>query len=109
MGNHTILYDRPTGEWLSKDILNYANILMGNCDVNIEGYQLSNYLNVSPWIFWQEDHFYENFINNTREKYIMDAITSILLVILKIAYKIILEKILWSHVIDVSLYTWDTA
>ncbi len=79
LGDHTILYDRPTGEWFSKDILNYANILMGNCDVNIEGYQLSNYLNVSPWIFWpRRPLFYENFINNTQRKsYNERSITSI--------------------------------
>lgn len=69
LGNHTILYDRPTSEWFSKDILNYANILMGNCDVNIEGDQLSNYLNVSPWIFWpRRPFFYENYINNVPRK-----------------------------------------
>ena len=69
LGNDTILYDRPTSEWFTKDILNYACILIGNCDVNEEGQQLSNYLNVSPWIFWpRRPFYYENFINNNPRK-----------------------------------------
>ena len=48
-----LLYDRPTLEWCSKEILDSSLFLLGNGDINKEGEELNKYLkHVKPWIFW---------------------------------------------------------
>jgi hypothetical protein len=50
-----LTYDRPTLHWLNNELDNTSLILLGNCDVKIEGKQIhSKYPNtyVRPWIFW---------------------------------------------------------
>ena len=69
LGNHIILYDRPTEEWFSNDLLNYSLVLIGNLDIKIEGNKLSNYVNVAPWIFWPRRPFiYEKFLIKNKRK-----------------------------------------
>jgi hypothetical protein len=58
LGNHILLYDRPTNEWFNQDLVNTSLILLGNGDINIEGKLLKdNGLNVKPWIFWPRRPF----------------------------------------------------
>jgi hypothetical protein len=48
-----LLYDRPTLEWCSKEIMDSSLFLLGNGDINKEGKELNKYLkHVKPWIFW---------------------------------------------------------
>ena len=70
LGNHIILYDRPTQEWFNQDLLNTSLILLGNGDINKEGQILKqNNLNVKPWIFWPRRPFImEKFLEANRAK-----------------------------------------
>jgi len=70
LGNHILLYDRPTQEWFNQDLLNTSLILLGNGDINQEGKILKdNNLNVKPWIFWPRRPFIvEKFLNNKKIK-----------------------------------------
>ncbi len=70
LGNHILLYDRPTKEWFNQDLLNTSLILLGNGDVNLEGKLLQqNNLNVKPWIFWPRTPFImEKFLENNKIK-----------------------------------------
>ena len=70
LGNHILLYDRPTKEWFNQDLLNSSLILLGNGDINKEGQLLKqNNLNVKPWIFWPRRPFImENFLENNKIK-----------------------------------------
>ena len=53
LGNHILLYDRPTQEWFNQDLVNSSLILLGNANINKEGELLKqNNLNVNTWIFW---------------------------------------------------------
>jgi len=53
IGNHILLYDRPTEEWFNGELSSSSLILLGNGDINKEGETLKgNSLNVAPWIFW---------------------------------------------------------
>jgi len=48
-----LLYDRPTLEWCSKEILDSSLFLLGNGDINKEGKELNKHLkHVKSWIFW---------------------------------------------------------
>ena len=70
LGNHILLYDRPTNEWFNQDLASTSLILMGNGDINHEGQLLQqNNLNVKPWIFWPRRPFIiEKFLENNKEK-----------------------------------------
>lgn len=70
LGNHILLYDRPTNEWFNQDLANTSLILMGNGDINHEGQLLQqNNLNVKPWIFWPRRPFIiEKFLENNKAK-----------------------------------------
>ena len=70
LGNHVLLYDRPTQEWFNQDLANSSLILLGNGDINKEGQTLKqNNLNVKPWIFWPRRPFVmENFLENNKLK-----------------------------------------
>jgi hypothetical protein len=70
LGNHILLYDRPTQEWFNQDLANSSLILLGNGDINKEGQILKqNNLNVKPWIFWPRRPFIiENFLENNKIK-----------------------------------------
>ena len=70
LGNHIILYDRPTDEWFNQDLANSSLILLGNGDINKEGQLLKqNNLNVKPWIFWPRRPFIiEKFLENNKIK-----------------------------------------
>lgn len=70
LGNHILLYDRPTLEWFNKDLANTSLILLGNGDINKEGQILQqNNLNVKPWIFWPRRPFIiEKFLENNKIK-----------------------------------------
>jgi hypothetical protein len=46
-----LTYDRDTLEWFETEAKQASLILLGNCDVNIEGKQIQMN-NVKPWIFW---------------------------------------------------------
>jgi len=70
LGNHILLYDRPTQEWFNQDLANSSLILLGNGDINKEGQILKqNNLNVKPWIFWPRRPFImEKFLENNKLK-----------------------------------------
>tara|TARA_Y100000992_G_scaffold217748_2_gene150511 strand:- start:1806 stop:3425 length:1620 start_codon:yes stop_codon:yes gene_type:complete len=70
IGNHILLYDRPTLEWFNQDLLNTSLVLLGNGDINKEGKILNeNNVNVKPWIFWPRRPFIiEKFLNNKKIK-----------------------------------------
>ena len=70
LGNHILLYDRPTHEWFNQDLANSSLILLGNGDINKEGLLLKkNNLNVKPWIFWPRRPFImEKFLENNKIK-----------------------------------------
>jgi hypothetical protein len=70
LGNHILLYDRPTHEWFNQDLVNSSLILLGNGDINKEGELLrKNNLNVKPWIFWPRRPFIiEKFLENNKIK-----------------------------------------
>lgn len=70
LGNHILLYDRPTHEWFNQDLVNSSLILLGNGDINIEGKILKdNGLNVKPWIFWPRRPFIlEKMLDNNKIK-----------------------------------------
>ena len=70
LGNHILLYDRPTQEWFNQDLLNTSLILLGNGDINREGKILKdNDLNVKSWIFWPRRPFIiEKFLENNKIK-----------------------------------------
>tara|TARA_B100000925_G_scaffold286464_2_gene264215 strand:+ start:41178 stop:42797 length:1620 start_codon:yes stop_codon:yes gene_type:complete len=70
LGNHILLYDRPTHEWFNQDLANTSLILLGNGDINKEGKLLrENNLNVKPWIFWPRRPFIiEKFLENNKLK-----------------------------------------
>ena len=70
LGNHILLYDRPTQEWFNQDLVNTSLILLGNGNINKEGNLLKqNNLNVKPWIFWPRRPFIiENFLENNKIK-----------------------------------------
>jgi len=58
LGNHILLYDRPTREWFNQDLIDTGLILLGNGHINQEGKLLKdNGLNVKPWIFWPRRPF----------------------------------------------------
>ena len=58
LGNHILLYDRPTREWFNQDLIDTSLILLGNGHINQEGKLLKdNGLNVKPWIFWPRRPF----------------------------------------------------
>ena len=70
LGNHILLYDRPTREWFNQDLVNSSLILLGNGDIDKEGKILKdNGLNVKPWIFWPRRPFIiEKFLENNKLK-----------------------------------------
>jgi hypothetical protein len=70
LGNHILLYDRPTHEWFNQDLANSSLILLGNGDINKEGLLLKkNNLNVKPWIFWPRRPFIiEKYLENNKIK-----------------------------------------
>ena len=70
LGNHILLYDRPTHEWFNQDLVNSSLILLGNGDINKEGKILKqNNLNVKPWIFWPRRPFImEKFLEANKTK-----------------------------------------
>ena len=50
-----LAYDRDTLEWFNKDCLKASVVLLGNCNVEIEGKLIKNKMpsiNVKPWIYW---------------------------------------------------------
>tara|TARA_Y100000389_G_scaffold202767_1_gene249099 strand:- start:5677 stop:7176 length:1500 start_codon:yes stop_codon:yes gene_type:complete len=50
-----ILYDRPTLNWLDNEVNNSSLLLLGNCNVDIEGKIINKQnpiITVKPWIFW---------------------------------------------------------
>ena len=71
LGNHILLYDRPTQEWFNQDLANSSLILLGNGDINKEGQILKqNNLNVKPWIFWpRRPLIMEKFLENNKIKH----------------------------------------
>jgi hypothetical protein len=71
LGNHILLYDRPTREWFNQDLASTSLILLGNGDIDKEGKILKqNNLNVKPWIFWPRRPFImEKFLENNKIKY----------------------------------------
>ena len=70
LGNHIVLYDRPTHEWFNQDLANSSLILLGNGDINKEGEVLrKNNLNVKSWIFWPRRPFIiEKYLENNKKK-----------------------------------------
>ena len=66
LGNHILLYDRPTQLWFNKELLQSSLILLGNGDINKEGELLKqNNLKVSPWIVWpRRPEILENILDN---------------------------------------------
>ena len=68
LGNHILLYDRPTREWFNKDLIDTSLILLGNGHINQEGKLLKdNGLNVKPWIFWPRRPFVlERILDNNK-------------------------------------------
>ena len=68
LGNHILLYDRPTREWFNKDLIDTSLILLGNGHINQEGKLLKdNGLNVKPWIFWPRRPFVlERMLDNNK-------------------------------------------
>ena len=74
LGNHILLYDRPTREWFNQDLASTSLILLGNGDIDIEGKILrDNGLNVKPWIFWPRRPFIiERFLENNKLKQYSD-------------------------------------
>ncbi len=68
LGNHILLYDRPTQEWFNQDLAHSSLILLGNGDINKEGQILKqNNLNVKPWIFWPRRPFImEKLLENSK-------------------------------------------
>ena len=90
-----LCYDRPTIQWVNKDVSTCSLFLLGNGDIEIEGKKLKSFipsLNIKPWIFWPrnpklleelldtkgilsyqsrsiESIFIGNFENNVQEKY----------------------------------------
>tara|TARA_B110000858_G_scaffold113012_1_gene129226 strand:- start:10005 stop:11624 length:1620 start_codon:yes stop_codon:yes gene_type:complete len=74
LGNHILLYDRPTREWFNQDLASTSLILLGNGDINKEGKILrDNGLNVKPWIFWPRRPFIiERFLENNKLKQYSD-------------------------------------
>ena len=70
LGNHILLYDRPTHEWFNQDLANTSLILLGNGDINKEGQLLKqNNLNVKPWIFWPRRPFImEKYLETNKTK-----------------------------------------
>jgi hypothetical protein len=80
IGNHILLYDRPTGEWFNQDLVNSSLILLGNGDINIEGNHLKQQgLIVKPWVFWPRRPFImEKFLaTNSKKQYNERTIDSI--------------------------------
>jgi hypothetical protein len=49
-----LTYDRPTLEWVNKEVYNSTLFLLGNGDVDKEGLELKNkgIKNIKEWIFW---------------------------------------------------------
>lgn len=48
-----LTYDRPTLEWVNKEVSESSLMLLGNGSIEHEGKQLKkNGINVKPWIFW---------------------------------------------------------
>ena len=74
LGNHILLYDRPTQEWFNQDLMSSSLILLGNGDIDKEGKILrDNNLNVKPWIFWPRRPFIiEQFLENNQIKQYSD-------------------------------------
>ena len=74
LGNHILLYDRPTREWFNQDLASTSLILLGNGDIDKEGKILrDNGLNVKPWIFWPRRPFIiERFLENNKLKQYSD-------------------------------------
>jgi hypothetical protein len=74
LGNHILLYDRPTHEWFNQDLASTSLILLGNGDIDKEGKILrDNGLNVKPWIFWPRRPFIiEQFLENNKLKQYSD-------------------------------------
>ena len=68
LGNHILLYDRPTREWFNQDLIDTSLILLGNGHINQEGKLLKdNGLNVKPWIFWPRRPFVlERMLDNNK-------------------------------------------
>jgi len=68
LGNHILLYDRPTREWFNQDLIDTGLILLGNGHINQEGKLLKdNGLNVKPWIFWPRRPFVlERILDNNK-------------------------------------------
>tara|TARA_B100000886_G_C20425098_1_gene493554 strand:- start:3200 stop:4861 length:1662 start_codon:yes stop_codon:yes gene_type:complete len=90
-----LCYDRPTIQWVNKEVSTCSLFLLGNGDIEIEGKKLKSFipsLNIKPWIFWPrnpklleelldtkgilsyqsrsiESIFIGNFENNVQEKY----------------------------------------
>tara|TARA_B100001057_G_scaffold496838_1_gene599381 strand:- start:214 stop:1842 length:1629 start_codon:yes stop_codon:yes gene_type:complete len=61
-----LLYDRPTLEWCSNEILDSSLFLLGNGDINKEGEELNRHLkHVKSWIFWpRRPMIVEKILNN---------------------------------------------
>jgi len=53
LGKNILFYDRPTLEWINKDVSTALLLLLGNGSIDKEGSELHKYgINVKPWIFW---------------------------------------------------------
>lgn len=70
LGNHIVLYDRPTLEWYNKELQDSSLILLGNGDIEEEGKLLTQWgLKVKPWIFWPRRPFIlEKYLNDNPRK-----------------------------------------
>ena len=90
-----LCYDRPTLEWINKEVTDSSLFLLGNGNIEVEGKQLKSNnpgLSIKPWIFWPrnpkllesildeedilsyqsrpiESIFIGNFENHVQEKY----------------------------------------
>ena len=70
LGNHIVLYDRPTLEWYNNELQDSSLILLGNGDIEEEGKLLTQWgLKVKPWIFWPRSPFIlEKYLNDNPRK-----------------------------------------
>lgn len=64
-----LLYDRPSLDWCNSEVAGSSVILLGNCNVSIEGKELKDVgLNVKKWLFWpQYPMVVEKNINDFKE------------------------------------------
>lgn len=50
-----LCYDRPTLQWMNKEVSKSSLLLLGNCDVRIEGKAIQSHFKnivIKPWMFW---------------------------------------------------------